>query len=104
MSEPTIRECATPDCTNTWEVQDEDDQRKTCGLCEIEAQAQTPIPTEGSEESRRMERHLSIAMKLALRRMDRDDRQRRKPSSPHAGPLNTKLNPEKGEQNDPPDK
>ena len=48
MLEPTIRECATTNCTNTWEVWDEDDARhEVCGECEIETQAQTPITHPG---------------------------------------------------------
>ena len=52
MPETIIRECATPDCTNTWEVWDEDDQRKTCGLCEIEEVAQTPAPPQNQKDSK----------------------------------------------------
>ena len=50
MTQPEIRECANSDCTNTWEVWDEDDARyKVCGECEVETQAQTPMPTPESE-------------------------------------------------------
>ena len=75
MPETTIRECATPDCTNTWEVEAEDDQRKICGLCglcEIEGVAQTPIPTAESEGFDKIDRHISMAMKVGLRKMAKD--------------------------------
>ena len=48
MAQPEIRECANSDCTNTWEIRNEDDARhEVCG--EIETQAQTPMPTPESE-------------------------------------------------------
>ena len=62
MPETIIRECATPDCANTWEVWDEDDQRKICGLCEIEGVAQTQAPTAESEGFRSIEKRISMAM------------------------------------------
>ena len=74
MPETTTRECATPDCTNTWEVEDENDQRKICGLCEIEGVAQTPIPTAESEGFDKIEKHLGMAMKVGLQRMLKDGR------------------------------
>ena len=74
MPETTIRECSTPDCTNTWEVEAEDDQRKICGLCEIEGVAQTPIPTAEAEGFDEIDRHISMAMKVGLRRMAKDGR------------------------------
>ena len=50
MAQPEIRECANSDCTNTWEIRNEDDtQHEVCGECEVETQAQTPMPTPESE-------------------------------------------------------
>ena len=50
MPETIIRECAIPNCTNTWEVEDENDRQRICELCEkIESAAQTQAPTLESE-------------------------------------------------------
>ena len=103
MPETIIRECATPDYTNTWEVEDEDDQRKICGLCEIEGVAQTQAPTAESEGFRSIEKRISMAMKVALRRMAQEDLRRGKPSNLHPPEgLNPTLNRDREEQNGPP--
>ena len=76
MPETTIRECSIPDCTNTWEVEAEDDQQKICGLCKIKGVAQEPIPTAESEGFDKIERHLGMAMKVGLRRMAKENPKR----------------------------
>ena len=103
MPETIIRECATPDYTNTWEVEDEDDQRKTCGLCEIEGVTQTPTPTAESEGFRSIESYNSTAMMAAQWKMAQEHLRRGKPSNLHPPEgLNPTLNRDREEQNGPP--
>ena len=103
MPETIIRECATPDCANTWEVWDEDDQRKTCGLCEIEGVAQTPTPTAESEGFRNIEGYNSTAVHAVQWKMAYQHLRRGKPSNIHPPEgLNPTLNRDREEQNGPP--
>ena len=102
MPETIIRKCATPDCTNTWEVWDEDDQRKTCGLCEIEEVAQTPTPTAESEGFGTVEGYNSTAVMAAQWKMAQERLRRGKPNDLHSPEeLNPTLNHDREEQNGP---
>ena len=50
MTQPHIKECANIACTNTWEILKEADaEHEVCGLCEMEAQAQTQPASAESE-------------------------------------------------------
>ena len=100
MPETIIRECATPDCANTWEVWDEDDQRKTCGLCEIEEVAQTQAPTAESEGFKSTESYIGTAMMAAQLRMAHEHLRRGQPSNIHPEELNPAFNRDREEQND----
>ena len=101
MTNPTIKECSTPRCRNTWEVRDEADARQgTCARCHFEAIAGTQ-PLSSDEAREAYQNHLrGITRKLETLHQVRVCNLG-KEASLAAARIDPRLHPDSGERKDP---